>query len=307
MGHDSHPGLSCIIVVSVRGVVFQHLIALVGALFKSFRYQRRLRIRRAERKAYYAKSLNLALCYVGFAESSKPLEAWRAGEAAFFCCAYDVVTDWRTFDPDARQIFENILRHESRFPEIPTMALSLYDSEKAQNLEHDGLSRGSVSFRLILKWMGCEKRREQVWGDLDHLGRLLQIVDDVLDLEYDLKANHLNCLKSTNRERHLEMLISDMDAGMVKSLFGGEAFILNRVIGTARTKAIQMLGERSEREAFLAKLMKDKRLAEDLKYAAVIEKRRTEPTISLDDYLTSREDSSQWAAKSDRRKTRHIK
>ena len=44
----------------------------------------------------------------------------------------------------------------------------------------------------------------------------------------------------------------------------------------------------AEREAFLAKLMTDKRLAEDLKYAAVIEKRRSEPTVSLDDYLTNR-------------------
>jgi hypothetical protein len=43
-----------------------------------------------------------------------------------------------------------------------------------------------------------------------------------------------------------------------------------------------------EREAFIAKLMKDKRLAEDLRFAAVIEKRKNEPTISLDDYLSRR-------------------
>lgn len=44
----------------------------------------------------------------------------------------------------------------------------------------------------------------------------------------------------------------------------------------------------SERDLFLAKLMKDKRLAEDLRYAAVIEKRKNEPTVSLDDYLAKR-------------------
>ncbi len=43
-----------------------------------------------------------------------------------------------------------------------------------------------------------------------------------------------------------------------------------------------------EREAFLGKLMKDKNLAEDLRYAAVIEKRKNEPTVSLDDYLSRR-------------------
>lgn len=44
----------------------------------------------------------------------------------------------------------------------------------------------------------------------------------------------------------------------------------------------------AEREAFLSKLMKDKRLAEDIRYAAVIEKRKNEPTMSLDDYLKRR-------------------
>lgn len=43
-----------------------------------------------------------------------------------------------------------------------------------------------------------------------------------------------------------------------------------------------------EREAFLGKLMKDKRLAEDLRYAAVIQKRKNEPTVPLDDYLAQR-------------------
>ncbi len=44
----------------------------------------------------------------------------------------------------------------------------------------------------------------------------------------------------------------------------------------------------AEREAFLTRLMKDKRLAEDLRYAAVVEKRKNEPTISLDDHLARR-------------------
>jgi hypothetical protein len=44
----------------------------------------------------------------------------------------------------------------------------------------------------------------------------------------------------------------------------------------------------AEREAFIGKLMKDKRLAEDLRYASVIEKRKNEPTVSLDDYLSRR-------------------
>ncbi len=43
-----------------------------------------------------------------------------------------------------------------------------------------------------------------------------------------------------------------------------------------------------ERDAFLAKLMQDEKLAEDLRYASVVRKRKKEPTVSLDDYLATR-------------------
>lgn len=44
----------------------------------------------------------------------------------------------------------------------------------------------------------------------------------------------------------------------------------------------------AERQAFIGKLVKDRRLADDLHYATIIEKRKDEPTISLDDYLARR-------------------
>ncbi len=46
--------------------------------------------------------------------------------------------------------------------------------------------------------------------------------------------------------------------------------------------------KKSEREAFIARLLQDEKLAEDFRLAAVIEKRRKEPTVSLDDYLAKR-------------------
>lgn len=44
----------------------------------------------------------------------------------------------------------------------------------------------------------------------------------------------------------------------------------------------------SEREAFIRRLLAEEELAEDLRYAAVIERRKNEPTVSLDDYLVKR-------------------
>ena len=46
--------------------------------------------------------------------------------------------------------------------------------------------------------------------------------------------------------------------------------------------------KKSEREAFIARLLQDEKLVEDFRFAAVIEKRRKEPTVSLDDYLAER-------------------
>lgn len=45
---------------------------------------------------------------------------------------------------------------------------------------------------------------------------------------------------------------------------------------------------KAEREAFIGKLMQDKKLAEEMRYAAIIEKRKKEPTVSLDSYLAGR-------------------
>lgn len=46
--------------------------------------------------------------------------------------------------------------------------------------------------------------------------------------------------------------------------------------------------KKSEREAFINILLEDEKLAEDLRYAAAVEKRRREPTVSLDGYLAER-------------------
>ena len=46
--------------------------------------------------------------------------------------------------------------------------------------------------------------------------------------------------------------------------------------------------KKTERKAFIFRLLQDEKLAGDLRYAAVIEERRNEPTVSLDDYLAQR-------------------
>lgn len=46
--------------------------------------------------------------------------------------------------------------------------------------------------------------------------------------------------------------------------------------------------KKSEKEAFIAKLLQDKKFADDLRLAVTINKRKKEPTVALDDYLEKR-------------------
>jgi hypothetical protein len=46
--------------------------------------------------------------------------------------------------------------------------------------------------------------------------------------------------------------------------------------------------KKSEKEAFVARLLQDKKFAEDLRLAVAINSRKKEPTMALDDYLEKR-------------------
>src|SRR5438067_1464233 len=125
-------------------MILTHIVAALGAFLRSVQYAGVLRISQAERVRYVKKSMRLALCYAGFGIPWNLREAWKAGEAAFLSCAYDVVTDWRHFDKQARSAFENILTDLSR-PELRGLALTLYDKDSANQLSCDGLERGAIA------------------------------------------------------------------------------------------------------------------------------------------------------------------
>jgi hypothetical protein len=188
--------------------------------------------------------MRLALCFAGFGTPWNLTEAWKAGQAGFFCCAYDVVTDWRHFNEKARSAFESILTDLSRF-ELRKSALTLYDKELNDQLLEDGLERGAIALRFILKTMGCETQREATWGDLNDLGQLLQIVDDVLDYENDAAAGDLNCLRTANRDVYLGRLLEGLSSERTHRLFGRTRSVLVLAIADARKKGAKMLTKNS--------------------------------------------------------------
>lgn len=220
-------------------MILSHIVAALNAFLRSLQYARALRISRSQRVSYTKKCIRLALCYAGFGTPWNLKEAWKAGEAAFLSCAYDVVTDWRHFDSQARDSFERILIKLSNV-ELRKLAMALYDKDSKNQLSVDGLERGAVALEFILKTMECEKQREAKWGDLIKLGELLQIVDDVLDYEDDAAADQQNCLTTPNRTIHLKRLLEDLNRENSRRLFG-ERSVLVLAIAQARKKATILL------------------------------------------------------------------
>lgn len=221
--------------------IINHLAAVLSASFQSVKYGHLLGIKKSEWKRYLEKSIGLALCYAAFAELGKIKEGWMAGKAAFLCCAYDIVTDWRGFDSKSRLIFEKVLHSIGVSDELQKSTMNLYEREIFQQLEDDGLDRGAIALRFILKLMGCENTREVIWKNLDEIGRLLQIVDDVLDYEHDVKYGDINCLTTENRDIYLKQLLNKFEDAEVRKLFGNESYVLRKVIEKARGKAEKLL------------------------------------------------------------------
>lgn len=216
-------------------MILSHIVAAYSAFVHSLRYAGALAISRAERVRYIKKSIRLALCYAGFGTPWNFREAWRAGKAAFLSCAYDVASDWRHFDGEARSAFERILADSSHV-ELQKLAMTLYDRDLNNQLSRDGLERGAVALEFILKTMGCEKQRAATWGDLIKLGELLQIVDDVFDYEDDVAVGDQNCLTTANRTAYLTLLLEDLNGENSRRLFGRRSVLVS-AIAHARKKA----------------------------------------------------------------------
>jgi len=183
-------------------------IAGSSAIMDSFKYRQSLQIHPDEMKRYLKKSFNLGLCYAGFAREPSFSQARGAGKAAFLSCAYDVATDWGK--PESTQTcFEQIL-HAEVSPDLAVMAMNLLERDKQGVLQYDGLERGIVATHFVLEMMGLKETYAREI-DIDQLGILLQIVDDIMDYEDGVRTGDQNCLTSENRREYLERIVTELD------------------------------------------------------------------------------------------------
>lgn len=217
--------------------MLNRVIALSGAVWFSCRYALRLKISPREMRRYLSKSSNLAICYSGFSVPGVLGQAYRAGKSAFLSCAYDVVTDWRRFDENAFATFKEILLKETD-PQAANIATELYLKDASGQLDEDGLERGSIALKFVTHTIGSEHFFAERM-DIDHAGRLWQLVDDLLDYDADLQTGDLNCLASSSRALYLkkaELLLHEPFA----STFLQDrvlAYVARRAVEKARTLA----------------------------------------------------------------------
>jgi len=227
---DSSTGLLCLARHPIG-----HGIAVSNAEFLSLRHKRDLGVTSSEMMRFLKKSAHLALCYSGFAVSHRIEEYIGAGRAAFLCCAYDVITDWRSFDSASGDKFENMLEAYADST-LKDLAIQLYEKDRDNSLDDNGLERGSIALRFVTEMMEVRVRLEDKGVDIDATGRLLQLVDDILDLEDDAKAGEANCLLSPRRNSYLQELIT---ADIERHFDPGS--VLNLMIEKARRKAERLL------------------------------------------------------------------
>lgn len=197
------------------------------AFVLSLLYQRVLKVRWKDRKRYWHKSVGLALCYRGFS----PWNNWKsvsgAVKAGFYCCAYDVLTDWRHFSEPDFKILERLLRKLNG--DTREIALKLYFIEKNnQPLKNDGLERGVMALQFISKLMGVEKYIKSK-TNLEELGTIMQIVDDAEDMEEDKKYGDINCFFSERKSEYAKKLLN-FNVLKFKEIFPNSLFLVNEII-----------------------------------------------------------------------------
>ncbi len=218
----------------------RHPIAVGSALASSLRYGKQLGIPRGEWSRYLRKSANCALCYVGLGQRRGIVEAWRAGQAAFVSTAFDVLTDWRPIDDAGARTFRAIVASFVVDSTTRQVAEDLFVSKRNGAFGHDGLERGIGALRYIVRVMGCEPACLARWGDLDVVGETLQLIDDILDFEDDVRRGELTCLTSPRARTYLGTFIHRHETGELARWFGRDRTVLRLDVDRAVERARQL-------------------------------------------------------------------
>ncbi len=214
----------------------QTLVAVFSALFHTTLYARIFDLKRGEWLRYFKKSVNLALCYKTFSKGSSLYSSYRIGLAAFLSSSYDVVTDWCK-EPKFKDIYLNLVKRQVN-SQIFLLVKEMIEKDTLGNFGYDGLERGIISLRIIALYAGSTNYLSKMY-DLDHLGYIMQITDDILDIEEDIEESKTNCLNTPNRNKYLEEYINFFAEGKADYL-KRNSLIMKFVLSKSLVKAKEL-------------------------------------------------------------------
>lgn len=196
-------------------------------------YADTLKLNPTETKRFIRKSQNLFLMYLGFAKDRTYRAIDGAALSWFLSAYYDWVTDGPRAGAEAQEGLLGVLKKISQNTWANGLVQDMLQKDVSKTLADDGLERGAISFIFILEMMGLREEYEKKC-DIQEVGKMLQVIDDIDDWEDDTAQwdwNVLNTPKASEYLNRLEVCFADNGA----SIFPGKLLIL--FIEKARKKA----------------------------------------------------------------------
>lgn len=160
-------------------------------------------IARRDRLLLFKKTVNLFICFLAFTDTRRPRRQLRAAmQCALLSAIYDYETDWVRVPNLSSSIYLRLLTAYVPDIRIREGATQLFERDWSGNLSEHGLERGSSALTFYHAVINAEWLSEYSATEIARYGRALQIVDDLIDLEYDRAKGDTNCLLVDNAEQY---------------------------------------------------------------------------------------------------------
>jgi len=125
---------------------------------------------------------------------------------AFLSAIYDYETDWQPILSVSDSSFLQLLNCYVEDCTAKQSASELFLRDLNCKLSKHGLERGSGAFKFYCSVIKSKWLAEYEAAELDEFGRLLQQVDDLLDMDKDKKYSHTNCFLTKQSNYYLDEL-----------------------------------------------------------------------------------------------------
>jgi hypothetical protein len=144
------------------------------------------------------KAANLSINFAGFSNTHFAGLSGKCAHLGIMSSFYDLVSDQSSYDKrlwdKMRSFYPKLLSQQSS-----KLLEDLLTLKQNNEIGSAGLDRGVHAVKIILSEFGQYGERVENGGwpesDIELVGVLCQVADDIIDYRYDINSNHLNYLK----------------------------------------------------------------------------------------------------------------